>query len=109
MSSKELLSYSGIVSMSGDGLPHEVNKKKFLLYFILYFTGNQVVNSLAKRQDSKEALEIPISALPGGSGNALAKNVAVRSNETVGVVGAIYNLIKGQKMKIDMTELTLDS
>lgn len=82
--------------MSGDGLPHEVKIKfyyKGTLYSIKILF--QVVNSLAKRPDSDKVLSIGISTLPGGSGNALAKNVAVRSHEAVGVVGAIYNLIKG--------------
>lgn len=78
------------MSVSGDGLPHEI------------------INALASRPDGEKAMQIGVGPLPGGSANALSKNISDRSDEEVGVVGVTYNIIKGDKMKMDIMELQLD-
>eukprot|EP01127_Copromyxa_protea_P022533 TRINITY_DN8113_c0_g1_i1.p1 TRINITY_DN8113_c0_g1~~TRINITY_DN8113_c0_g1_i1.p1 ORF type:complete len:366 (+),score=63.90 TRINITY_DN8113_c0_g1_i1:57-1100(+) len=56
----DLCSFSGIVSVGGDGLVHEI------------------VNGLVNHVDLKEkALEIPIGIIPAGSGNALANSLKI--------------------------------
>ncbi|KRX06162.1 ATP-NAD kinase-like domain [Pseudocohnilembus persalinus] len=90
MSSEELLSYQGIVTFSGDGLPHEI------------------INAIQQREDKEQALQIGISALPGGSGNALATSICKKANEQLGMISSIYALIKGKKQNMDLIELQID-
>ena len=52
---------SGIVLVSGDGLPHEA------------------INALFNRPDWNVVSQIPIGVLPGGSANAFAKNISLQS------------------------------
>jgi len=47
--------------VSGDGLPHEA------------------INGIYTRKDWKEAINMPIGVLPGGSGNAFSKTVCYTS------------------------------
>lgn len=76
MDPTELFYYAGIVSISGDGLPHEI------------------INALATRPDSEEALKIGVAPLPGGSANAIVKNIAATSGEPCNVEGAAFQIIK---------------
>jgi sphingosine kinase len=55
---QELLSYRGIITVSGDGLPHEA------------------LNGLFQRNDWSEVCKIPLGVLPGGSGNGLANSLS---------------------------------
>lgn len=61
------LSYDAIVFISGDGLVHEF------------------LNGVMTRNDYKKALEIPFGIIPGGSGNALSKNVGSLSPEIAAI------------------------
>ena len=63
LTSEKIQSYKGIVCISGDGTPHEV------------------INGLLSRPDRDECIDIPIGAIHGGSGNALATSVCKLSNE----------------------------
>jgi len=49
--------WSGVVSISGDGLLYEI------------------FNGIMQRLDWKEAIKIPIGTIPGGSGNGLAFSI----------------------------------
>ena len=51
------LSYDAIVTLSGDGLPHEV------------------LNGLASRSDATKALDIPVVPVPTGSANGFSLNL----------------------------------
>eukprot|EP01016_Furgasonia_blochmanni_P053583 TRINITY_DN8686_c0_g2_i3.p1 TRINITY_DN8686_c0_g2~~TRINITY_DN8686_c0_g2_i3.p1 ORF type:complete len:380 (-),score=19.13 TRINITY_DN8686_c0_g2_i3:207-1346(-) len=86
---ESLLSFTGIVTVSGDGLPHEV------------------VNGIFTRPDAEVASTVPLGLLPGGSGNALLKSICHRCNESNDVPGASYILIKGRKdIRMDLIEIT---
>ena len=68
MNIEELDEYDGVVSVSGDGLLHEI------------------VNGLLNRKDryySKR--KIPVGVIPGGSSDGLSKALLDRSNEHVGL------------------------
>jgi hypothetical protein len=51
------LSFDAVVTVSGDGLFHEL------------------VNGIMSRTDWRQAINVPLAIIPGGSGNALAKSV----------------------------------
>jgi sphingosine kinase len=51
------LDYDSIVTLSGDGLIHEV------------------LNGLAERSDAEKALNIPIAPIPTGSANGMCVNI----------------------------------
>ena len=51
------LEYDAIVTLSGDGLVHEV------------------LNGLASRSDAAKALDIPVVPVPTGSGNGFSLNL----------------------------------
>ena len=53
----DLVSWGGVVVVSGDGLVHEV------------------YNGLLARPDWSEALGFPVGLVPGGSGNALVRSL----------------------------------
>ena len=83
--SVELAHYDGVLIASGDGLVYEW------------------INGVMKRPDWRVALrEMPIGALPGGSGNALAKSVLVTAGDAgaAGVacpfVNATFNALKSR-------------
>jgi len=62
----ELLEYRGMVTISGDGLTHEI------------------INGLLTRQDADEvASRITIGGLQGGSGNALVGSILYESKEPI--------------------------
>jgi len=52
-------------------------------------------------------LKIGVAPLPGGSGNAIARNIAYKSKESVDTFGATFNIIKGNKRNIDLLELNI--
>jgi sphingosine kinase len=48
---------------------------------------------------------IPLGAVPGGSGNAIVKNLADRAKEVNTIEGASYMIAKGQKIPIDLCRI----
>ncbi|KAF8921225.1 ATP-NAD kinase-like domain-containing protein [Mucidula mucida] len=81
---KELpLSYDAIVSVSGDGLIHEI------------------MNGFAHHEHPMKAFAIPIAPIPTGSGNGLALNLLGLA-DGFDVVLAALNVVKGFPMKIDV-------
>ena len=83
-------SFDGIVTVSGDGLIHEV------------------INGLLGRDDNYyETRKIPIGALPGGSSNGFVKTVTHESKESSDVEQACLLIIKGQTKCIDIIKYTL--
>jgi sphingosine kinase len=53
----DLSQYDGIITVSGDGLLHEV------------------VNGILRREDWAQAVTVPLGIVPGGSGNGLAASI----------------------------------
>ncbi|RIA85878.1 ATP-NAD kinase-like domain-containing protein [Glomus cerebriforme] len=82
----DLKSYDAIVSVSGDGIIHEI------------------INGLLSRNDAAE-IDIPIGVIPAGTGNALS--ICLLGNDHgISVPHAALNIIKGVPMKIDVCSVT---
>mmetsp|Transcript_64270 Transcript_64270/g.114151 ORF Transcript_64270/g.114151 Transcript_64270/m.114151 type:complete len:498 (-) Transcript_64270:136-1629(-) len=81
------LAYDAIVIVSGDGLVHEV------------------LNGLALRQDAEQALRVPVSHIPAGSGNGLAKSVLAACDERYGHMEAAFAIAKGHKCRLHLMEV----
>jgi sphingosine kinase len=80
--------YDGIVTVSGDGLIHEV------------------VNGLFRRHDWLQIMSsISIGFIPGGSANGLVKAVLDYAGEEYSVLNAAFIAAKGRRMKMDLTEI----
>lgn len=82
-----VLSYNGLVIVSGDGLVHEV------------------LNGLASRPDAAQALRVPVAHIPAGSGNGLAKSVLASSNEGYGTMEAAFAIAKGYKSPLHLMQI----
>ena len=83
--SSDLKKYDGFVTVSGDGLPHEV------------------INGIMTRTDWEEINKIPIGAIPGGSGNALIASLLSKTKRPYCLESACYLIIKGKTIKSDLT------
>lgn len=81
------LQYDAIVTLSGDGLIHEV------------------INGFAHHSDPPNAFSIPIVPVPLGSGNALSLNL-LGINDGFDVSAAALNVLKGRPMKSDLFSIT---
>ncbi|KAI9598471.1 ATP-NAD kinase-like domain-containing protein [Syncephalis fuscata] len=79
----DLSQYDGLVSVSGDGLYHEI------------------VNGLLSREDWKKACQFPIGIIPAGSGNAMAVSVDQPTPEL-----ATTSAICGQVRPMDIMAIT---
>lgn len=80
----ELKEIDGILSVSGDGIPHEI------------------INGIFGRPDWELFKDLPIGALPGGSAGALMTNQLVRSGEQLNLASACYLVAKGRTIKSDL-------
>lgn len=80
--------YNGIVTVSGDGLIHEV------------------VNGLYRRNDWLQFMStLSLGFIPGGSANGLVKAVLDYSGEEYSVENAAFVVAKGRSMRMDLTEI----
>ncbi|KAK0463936.1 ATP-NAD kinase-like domain-containing protein [Desarmillaria tabescens] len=77
------LEYDAIITVSGDGLIHEV------------------MNGFAHHEYPMKAFSIPIAPIPTGSGNGLSVNILGLA-DGFDVVAAALNVIKGLPMKVDV-------
>ncbi|EGR30778.1 zinc-binding dehydrogenase family protein, putative [Ichthyophthirius multifiliis] len=85
MNKEQLLDYKGLISVSGDGLPHEI------------------INGLFKRNDRDEILDyIGLGILPGGSGNAIISSILYQIQEPRTLECAAYQICKGVFHKMDI-------
>ncbi|KAF9533023.1 ATP-NAD kinase-like domain-containing protein [Crepidotus variabilis] len=75
--------YDAIVTVSGDGLIHEV------------------LNGLAQHAEAAHALATPVVPIPTGSGNGLSLNL-LGIEEGFDVAAAALGAIKGRHMKVDL-------
>ena len=46
-----------------------------------------------------------LGLIPGGTGNGMVKSLLARSEENYGIFEATFRIIKGNKIKVDLTEL----
>ena len=80
--------YDGIVTVSGDGLIHEV------------------VNGLYRRKDQLQMMSsMAIGFIPGGSANGLVKAVLDYSGEEYSIENAAFIAAKGRVTRMDLTEI----
>jgi sphingosine kinase len=80
--------YDGIITVSGDGLIHEV------------------VNGIYRRQDQILIMaKTTIGFIPGGSANGLVKAVLTYAGEDYGVENAAFIAAKGRIIRMDLTEI----
>ena len=80
--------FDGIVTVSGDGLIHEV------------------VNGLYRRSDAITMMaSTAIGFIPGGSANGLVKAVLDYSGEEYSVENAAFIAAKGRTTRMDLTEI----
>lgn len=84
----QLLEYKGIVTVSGDGLPHEV------------------VNGLNAREDKDDVFsKISLGVLPAGSANALMHSIMAGCGEKGSMISAAMLISKGEVKNIDLFEI----
>jgi len=83
----ELKKFNGIVTVSGDGLPHEV------------------INGIMSRPDWEEIREIPIGSLPSGSGNAIVQCLLAKAKRKNTLEDACYLIAKGKTLRSDLTKI----
>ncbi|KZV90236.1 hypothetical protein EXIGLDRAFT_750735 [Exidia glandulosa HHB12029] len=81
------LDFDAVVTVSGDGLLHEV------------------LNGFAKRPDARKAMQIPVAPLPTGSGNGFALSL-IGLKDGLDPAAAALNVIKGQPMDLDLCSFT---
>ncbi|KAF9464747.1 ATP-NAD kinase-like domain-containing protein [Collybia nuda] len=81
------LDYDAVVTVSGDGLIHEV------------------MNGFSNHEQPRMAFRVPIAPIPTGSGNGLALNL-LGIERGFDVTEATLNVIKGKHMKVDVFSLT---
>ncbi|KAK7460375.1 sphinganine kinase lcb4 [Stygiomarasmius scandens] len=80
-------SYDAVVTVSGDGLVHEV------------------LNGFANHAEPRKALSIPVAPIPTGSGNGLSLNL-LGLEDGFDILRATLNVIKGQTMHVDVFSIT---
>ncbi|KAG0362206.1 sphinganine kinase lcb4 [Gamsiella multidivaricata] len=83
----DIKAYDAIVSVSGDGVLHEV------------------INGLMERPDAIVAHKLPLGAIPGGSGNALSFSLLGEDHGSH-VGNAVLGIIKGRAMPVDLCSVT---
>ncbi|KAF9914692.1 sphinganine kinase lcb4 [Lobosporangium transversale] len=83
----DIRAYDAIVSVSGDGVIHEV------------------INGLMERPDAIIAHKLPLGAVPGGSGNALSFSL-LGEKHGAHVANAVLNIVKGKAMPVDLCSVT---
>ncbi|KAF9075253.1 ATP-NAD kinase-like domain-containing protein [Rhodocollybia butyracea] len=79
--------FDAILTVSGDGLIHEV------------------LNGFANHAHPRKAFRIPVSPIPTGSGNGLSLNL-LGIEDGFDVVAAALNAIKGSPMHVDVFSVT---
>ncbi|KAL1742640.1 ATP-NAD kinase-like domain-containing protein [Schizophyllum fasciatum] len=83
------LDYDAVVTVSGDGLVHEV------------------LNGFAAHEQPTKALSIPIAPIPTGSGNGTSLNL-LGIADGFDVVAAALNAIRGHPMPVDLFSFVQD-
>ncbi len=81
--------YDSIITVSGDGLLHEV------------------VNAIYSRNDINELLSrgLTFGVIPGGTSNGLAKALLAANDEDDTIENSAYLIARGRKGYMDLTEI----
>ncbi|ORZ17664.1 ATP-NAD kinase-like domain-containing protein [Absidia repens] len=86
----DIQSYDAIVTVSGDGVIHEV------------------VNGFLQRPDARQAIrKVPLGVIPGGTGNALSICMLGEKQGFDPVMAAVQ-IIKGRSLALDLCSVTYD-
>ncbi|KAF8163335.1 ATP-NAD kinase-like domain-containing protein [Crassisporium funariophilum] len=81
------LDFDAVITVSGDGLIHEV------------------LNAFALHADPIKALATPVAPIPTGTGNGLSLNL-LGIEDGFDVCAAALNAVKGKPMKVDLFSMT---
>ncbi|OQR95369.1 sphingosine kinase [Thraustotheca clavata] len=87
----DIHAYDAIVIIGGDGMV------------------NEVIQGFMKRADWSVAMQFPIGVIPGGTGNGLAKSLAVAANEICTPENNMYLIAKGKTQELDIATLRSES
>lgn len=91
MQDLDVSKYDGLVSVSGDGLFHEI------------------VNGLMSRGDwDAIKSKVTLGILPGGTSNGLVKSLLHQQHEVYSSLNAAWLIVKNRKSFIDITRLALE-
>ncbi len=82
-----LIQYSNIVTIGGDGIVYEI------------------INGLSNRSDNLVNI-LPICPIPGGTGNGLIKSILHENNENYSIINATFLCIKGNSCNLDLSKVT---
>ena len=83
--------YDCVITISGDGLIHEA------------------VNGAFSRDDKEEFLEkTTFGFVPAGTANGLVQSILDKNDEVFGILNAAFLIAKGSRVKMDLTEITLE-
>jgi sphingosine kinase len=83
--------YDCVVTVSGDGLIHEA------------------VNGVFSRADRDHFLDkTTFGFIPAGTSNGLVASILKQHDEEYGIHQAAFSIAKGSRMKMDLTELTME-
>ncbi len=94
--------YDSVVTVSGDGLIHEV------INGLLNRPDWDKKTKIAGFEDVKFRETLTVGSIPGGTGNGFMMSLLERGNENYGVLEAAFRIIKGRKIDVDLTEFTLE-
>ena len=81
----DLAKYDAVVTISGDGLLHEL------------------INGLMSHKDWQRAIKIPVGIIPGGTGNAMAQSLALYT-----INHAVLNIVKFSVRPLDLFSVKQD-
>ena len=78
--------YDGIISVSGDGVIHEI------------------VNGIMAREDRDQFLEsVTLGFIPAGTGNGLVTSILEGTGEVNELLASTFKICKGNSIKMDLT------
>lgn len=77
----------GLVIVGGDGTIHDA------------------IAGLMSRPDWETAIKLPLSIIPGGTGNGLSKSLLTASGETYNPLNSAFLIAKGKQQSLDLIEV----
>ncbi|XP_009794880.1 sphingosine kinase 1 [Nicotiana tabacum] len=86
--SLDLLSYDGVLCVSGDGILVEV------------------VNGLLEREDWSSAIKMPLGVIPAGTSNGMAKSLLDSVGESCTAFNATLAIIRGHTRSLDVATVS---
>lgn len=84
----DLAMVDGLVIVGGDGTIHDA------------------IAGLMSRQDSDQAMKLPLGMIPGGTGNGLSKSLLESAGEDFEPLHAAFLIAKGRQQSFDLAQVT---